>query len=306
VATFETAAEDLAKKIATLEDILERSDTRFEELRKELSTLGEGVEQDYEALIQQAQAFFAKLQEEREALAREVGEAGQKVSEAETQVGQSRGEAESALAGAKGSLEALTANLGALSPQVETLVAQGAETPSQGLGQMAGQVETTMQQALDGAKEHLQSEVTDELEQMRKDLDQAVEDLQTAATEAGAQVDRAYADFASHLVEATELVGEQCFEAAGKHVKEVVQYAVEECGKLHEEEIRLVGDMANDLTRLLEGFKTELDTERDRIRNEGQEPLQTDMGELTTAVGAAQTALDQVKALLASYTFVQM
>ena len=306
MATFETAAEELAKKIATLEEILDKADDRFDDLRKQLGTLEEGINEDFTELVEQARSFFSKLQEERESLAREVNEAGQKVVAAENQVGESRGEVERSLGEAEGSLEGLTGNLTALVPQVESLVAEGAETPSQAIGQMAGDIQTSMTQALDAAREMLDNEVTDELDQMRQDLEDRVEALETSAREAGERVERAYSEFATRLDEATSLVEDQAFEAAGKHVKEVVDYAVEECAKAHEQEIETLGDMATDLGKLLDGLKDELETSRDRVKEEGQDALRTDMEELTTAVGAAQAALDQVKDLLASYTFVQM
>jgi chromosome segregation ATPase len=306
VATFETAAEDLAKKIATLDETLDQADHRFDALQKELHDLEEGINQEFSHVMEQAQAFFSKLQEEREALAREVGEAGQKIAQAEGQVAQSRGEAEGELEQAKGQLEALTGSVNGLEPQVESLAAQGAEEPSHAIAQMASQIQTSMQQALDDAQTLLEGDVSDELDQMRHDLEEQVEALKTAVQEAGQEVDQAHVDFTTRVNEATHLVQEQAFEAAGNHIKEVVHYAIEECGKAHQEQIAELTQLSTGLASLLEGLKGELDTARGRIHDEGQEPLHGDMDELTTAVGSAQGALDQVKALLASYTFVQM
>lgn len=306
MATFESAAEDLAKKIATLDEILDKADDRFDELQKQLTTLEEGINDEFKDVVEQAQSFFTKLQEEREALNREVNEAGQRVSQAEGQVAQSRGEAEGELESAKGQLEALTQSVNGLEPQVESLAVQGAEEPSQAIVQMAGELTTNVQQALDSAQSLLEGEVSDELDQMRTDLEQRVEALKTAVQEAEQEIDQAHTDFAARVDEATQLVQQQAFEAAGNHIKEVVQYAIEETGKACDEQIAELTQLSTDLASLLAGLKAELEAARGKIQDEGQEPLHGDMDELTAAVGSAQGALDQVKALLASYTFVQM
>jgi hypothetical protein len=56
----------------------------------------------------------------------------------------------------------------------------------------------------------------------------------------------------------------------------------------------------------LDELQQEASRRADALRQEGQEALSSGHGELTQALAEAAGALDAVKQLLASFTFVQM
>lgn len=128
---------------------------------------------------------------------------------------------------------------------------------------------------------------------------------QALADECASALDEAYASWESGL-EAVESKVEQAFADARTHAEDVVTYSLEECRTAHADELdELVQLLDTTLGPALEKLEAAIEQRGGEV-DASHGALETDLDETGRGLEAAIAALQRVKELLASYSFVQL
>jgi uncharacterized phage infection (PIP) family protein YhgE len=306
--TLETAADELVRKIRSVEGEVETAHDRLADLKQQASTLGDQIDAAWTELARQVAELADKAEEERAAIQRECEEAMRAVAQLE---GGARGARESAVPALEQVQVSTTTEFADAIRQKEEpldqLVAQGAEDTFESLGERAGEVATDLEQALGEARDFLADEVVSSLEEMQGQIEERLSTLrETLVDECGSAVQAAYDDWSAKLDEVVDKVEEEGFEAAKDHAKEVVEYALDQCAQAHEKELERLMQLVQLVEEALDTVKTDVEGHRDNVSQDGKDALDEGVSETKQALADALEALDQVKQLLASYTFVSM
>jgi ABC-type transporter Mla subunit MlaD len=306
--TLETAADELVRKLRSVDGEVEIAHDRLADLKEQVSTLGDQIDAAWTELASQVAELVGKAEEESAAIQRECEEATQAV-------GQLAGGARSARESATPALEQVQASttnefaeaVRQKQEPLDQLVTQAAEDTFEALGERAGEVATELEQALGEARDFLADEVVSSLEDMKGQIEERLQGLrETLVDECGSAVQAAYDDWSAKLDEVVEKVEDQGFEAAGDHAKEVVEYALDKCAEAHEKELERLMEVVQLVEEALDTVKTDVEGHRGDLAQDGKEALDEGIDQTTQALADALAALDQVKQLLASYTFVSI
>jgi hypothetical protein len=157
-----------------------------------------------------------------------------------------------------------------------------------------------------GARDFLESEVPAHLDELREEVRSRGEQVRQAlADECAATVDEAFASWQTAL-EAVEAKVEQAFADARQHAEDVVTYSLKECRKAHAEELDEIVQMLDaTLGPALEKLEGAIEQRGGEV-DQSHSALQTELEETGSGLESAIGALQRVKELLASYTFVQV
>ena len=305
MAIFEDAAEALVNRLESLDDEITEAKKRFAAHHQALATLDEQMASDWNDLSEEVASFLHKVQEETGLLNQDGNEALRHLAELQNEVQGTRAEAEAELEGSRDDVKALAEHVRSLEPPLDGLVANGAETPFANLRDLAQDVERQLEAALNEARDFLQLVATD-LETVKGDVDQRSDDVRGhIAGECMDNLQNAYAEWEGHVEELEALV-EAKFEELPTNAREVVEYAMTECTAGHEEEFNKLGELVEDIDQALQALDgTVGETETD-IGEEAYSALDDRLGTTSQSVARTIDALDRVKTVLASYTFVQM
>jgi len=305
VATLEEAAQQLVEKLESLDGEIEDAQKSFAAHHEELAALDGQVGKDWDALTEEVTSFLEKVQEEMGKLNQDSQEAAKALAELKGEIEGVQSQAEAELEGSRADVNGLAEHLRALEPPIDTLVANGAETPFGNLRDLAQDVERQMEQALTEARDFLQDVVT-ELQDIQQDVEERSEELRShIADECTQNLQTAYDEWQGHVEELEDLVKAK-FEELPENAQEVVEYAMTECTTGHEEEFDRLFDVVTEIEQALERLTGTVDETGTDIGEEGRGAIDSRLSETSQALVRTVEALDRVKALLASYTFVQM
>jgi len=129
---------------------------------------------------------------------------------------------------------------------------------------------------------------------------------QPALSECAQALEEAYGKWEAALAQIEETVIERSYAAAPEHAQEVIAFALSECKEAMDEGLDDLAGAAGLVEDTLGELAQEATRRADAVRNDGQNELSSGHAELIKALTEAAGALDQVKALLASFTFVQI
>jgi DNA anti-recombination protein RmuC len=306
--TLETAADELVRKIRSVEGEVETATERLDDLKKQASALGGQIDDAWTELARQVGELMDKAEEERVAIQRNCEEAAQAVAQLEGGARGTRESAASALEQVQASTNTEFADAIRLKQEpLDQLVTQAAEDTFESLGERAGEVASELEQALGEARDFLADEVVASLEEMQGQIEERLSAMrETLVEDCGSAIQEAYDDWSAKLDEVVGTVEEKGFDAAQDHAKEVVDYALEQCAQAHEAELERLMQVVQLVEEALDTVKTDVEGRRGSLAEDGKEALDDGANETKQALADALEALDQVKQLLASYTFVAM
>jgi DNA anti-recombination protein RmuC len=306
--TLETAADELVRKLRSVDGEVETAHDRLEGLKQQASALGDQIDAAWTELARQVAELVEKAEEERAAIERECQEATQAV-------GQLAGAARSTRQGAASSLEQVQASTSnefaegvrQREEPLDRLVTQAAEETFTSLGERADEVATELEQALSEARDFLADEVASSLEEMQGQIEDRMSAVrETLVDECGSALQEAYDDWSAKLDEVVETVEEDGFEAAAEHATEVISYALDQCAQAHETEFERLLEVVQLVEDALATVKTDVEDRRAEVSQEGKDAVEQATDDTKQALADALGALDQVKQLLASYSFVSL
>jgi ElaB/YqjD/DUF883 family membrane-anchored ribosome-binding protein len=307
VATLDDAAEELVNKLKELDHEVEEGQETIRSFGEKLGSATDSLQEEWKALGERVTAFLEKVNEQAERVNTDVNESGQALADLQNGIAGDQAAAETAVAAARGELSGLEEHVRAQQEPLEAMVADQVEAPLERLTAQAEQVRESLEQAVSEAREFLENDVSDALEtigtQIRERVDEVRDGPIQECTEA---VQEAYEKWQSALQFMEETVIDSAYAAAPDHAQQVIEFALGECEKAYEkgrEDLTGVADAVEDALRELQQEATR---RADALRQDGQEALTSGHGELTQALSEAVSALDTVKQLLASFTFVQL
>jgi hypothetical protein len=145
------------------------------------------------------------------------------------------------------------------------------------------------------------------LQDVQEQIEDHVSELRdTLVTECGNALQAAYDDWSAKLDEVLDTIEEDAFDAAKDHVQAVVEYALEKCSEAHAKEFDALVEVVDLVDEALSTMKDEVGECQTDVGQEGKDALDTGLQETEQALASALEALDQVRDLLARYTFVSM
>jgi chromosome segregation ATPase len=305
VATLEDAAQELVDMLEALDTECQAAQKTFADHHEDLSDLDGQIASDWNALNEEVTTFLEAVTEQTGLLAQDGQEAASELLalRGETEAAQSGAEGE--IVGSRDDLAALAEHLRSLEPSIDAVVASGAEAPFTALRELADDVREQLERAVTEAREFLE-EVAREVEATALAVEERSEELRAhVAEECTATLQTAYDAWAGHVGELEELVKDKLEELPG-NAREVVEYAMTECVRHHQEEFDEVLALVPDIERAIGELKETIDETATDIGEEGFGALDRGLGGLGESLTRTTEALDRVKALLASYTFVAL
>ena len=306
--TLETAADELVRKLRSVDGEVETAHDRLADLKQQASALGGQIDDAWTELARQVGELVDKAEEERAAIQRECQEAEQAVGQLEGGAKSTRESAVSALEQVQSSTTTEFADaVREKQEPLDQLVTQAAEDTFESLGERAGEVASELEQVLGEARDFLADEVVSSLEDMQGQIEERLSALrETLVDECGSAVQAAYDDWSAKLDEVVDKVEAEGFDAAGDHAKEVVEYALDKCAEAHEKELERLMEVVQLVGEALDTVKSDVEGHRGDVSEDGKGALDEGVEQTKQALADALEALDQVKQLLASYTFVSI
>ena len=304
MAELEAAADAAVVSVKKFEDEV----TEAEEALKELEEQAERLQGQLTTAWATVEACLTAFSKAIEAQRVESGEDGQRAQQAlgevTTALGTARGEGEAELLGARDELLGFGQRVDGVRPTVANF-SDDLRTLAQSVADRAGQIETQLDLALNEARDFLGVQMVEDLRGIASALQErgmAVEAMVT--TQCVTALDAAYQDFETKVGELETLIEEKAFTEPADHAREVVEFSIGEYRQAQNGALEVlagnVRDLELELANLTESLgrrRTEIDTDKDAFDQEAQlvESLAADMA----------AALNSVKALMASYTFVE-
>jgi gas vesicle protein len=306
LANLEVAADELVRKLRTVDGELEQAHERFTELKQKLGTLGEGLDDDWVELARAVAELVGKAGEELSTLGNEAQESASAVSGAESMAQGATDALTGALDSAETGTNQLADGVAAHGPQVDAAAAAGEEM-FEALGTQAEEAGQQLAQVLQEARDFLTGEVAAALHTMEGDIaDRFAEMRTTLVEECGGALQNAYDEWSSRLDEVLETVSDDAFEAAHANGQEVVEWALGECAKKHDEEfdqLMQVAAVVREAVRALQEDVAEATTD---VGEEGRNALDQALAETQAALVGMVGALDACRQVMSNYSFCQV
>jgi hypothetical protein len=303
VATLEDAAQELVDKLEELDGDCKAAQEAFASHLEDLAALDANLARDWDGLTETVSAFLQAVQEQSSLLAADGTEAANELGSVRSEVESVQAQAEAEIAGSREEVAALGEHLRSLEPAIEPLVATGAEAPLVALREQAARVREQLEEALTEAGEFL-SDVATELATVAQDVEERSQALRAhIAEECTEQLQTGFDTWLGHVEELEGLVREKLDELP-QNAREVVEYAMTECVAGHEEELDRVLAVMPQIDQALEELRSAVDETATDVGEEALGALDDRLGTLTQSITRTGEALDAVREVLASYTFV--
>jgi ABC-type transporter Mla subunit MlaD len=306
MANLEVAADELVRKLKSVEDEVNEAHERFATLSGQVSALGDQVDQDWAALAGAVAELVEKAKAEEETLARETQESAQALATLDSTAQRAQEAASTGLEAAENGTTQLGDAIRQHVPAVES-VSEAGERSFQALGEQAEAIGSQIEQVLQEGRDFLTNEMAAELEAMRDDVAERFAEMRTTLVEecAGA-LQTAYDDWSAKLDEVVQTIEQDGFQAARENAEEVVSWAITECTTAHEEEFNRLLELAEVVRGALRTLKDDVGECATDVGEEGGQALEQALAETQQALVAMIGALDGCRQVMTSYSFVDM
>jgi hypothetical protein len=307
MATLEDAADELAATLKELDHELEEGQQSLVSFAGKLDTDTQRVEDGWKTLAERVDAFLQHLPDHARSMDEGVQEAGQALADLHAGVAADDGAAQSAVAASRDGVASLEEHLKALPPPLESVVAEEVEAPLQELARRAEDVRASLDEALAESRAFLEGDLVLALGAVGAQIRARVEEAcQGPLAHCAGEIQQAYEGWEQSLDTAEDLILEKSYAAAPGHAERAVEHASQACRGAYEEALAGLEQAAEVVEGALRELQEESTLRAAALRAEGQEELSSGHHELLEAMAGASRALDAVKQLLASFTFVQL
>lgn len=303
MADLEAAADAALASVKEFEDQVGETQEALEQLAEQAKRTQGQVAADWATLEASLSTFLKAVEAQRTESDQDGERAAQALGELAVAVGGARTEGEPELLGARDELLGFGQRVEAAGPPV-TALSEDLRLLGQSVADRAAQVETELNEALREARDFLGVQMVEDLHGLAEALRQRGSALETAvADQCLTALDEAYQDFEAKLGELEQLLEQKSFTETEDHVREVVEFSINEYRQGQSDALDVLAGNVRDLEQELATLKdsvaqrqTDTATDKDALDQDAQlvEGLAADM----------DAALGAVKALMASYTFV--
>lgn len=307
MATLEDAAEDLVVKLRGLDTEIEESERKLGDLKEKVEETASDVDEEWTALAGAVSSLLATVKEEQERLQQQAQQTHQALTDTQNAVAEDGAEARTEIAQGRSQLEALDGHAAGLEPAVESLAADAGEAPARGLAQRARDLEQELERVVEDARDFLRDEVVPAIEARADDVRQACQELhRLLAEESTAALQKAYDDWESRVDDLEQYVATQGFNASRQHAHNVADYALEQCRTASLQQLDDLQPLLDALGAQLQDLAAGAQRATDALVAQAGAALAQELDGTATSAAAAVGALDAVRALLSSYSFVGM
>lgn len=303
MADLEGAGGETLNRLKELVRQVESAHQKLGALGEKVADEASRVQDEWARMSEQVGSLLEAVAEQQGRLAGEVQEANEALSQLAGHAGEAEGEARSELDGGRQEVSGFADQVTAAEPTVSAL-SDSVEAAFRALSAQAAQVQEQLEKAVEGARDFLQDQVAADLRKMQEQIRDRGEAAAEALGECADDLRESYEDWSSGLDEVQAKV-EQAFADVAEHLEQNVDLIFDECQDRHsaglDEFASQIQELQSVLAELGEAAGTCGDTTEEAAgRHEGQ------MQDAQSGLLAVQAKLDEVKALLARYTFVQM
>lgn len=306
MATLEDAAEQLVVKLKGLDSEIEESQHALEDLHGRLGTASAEVDEEWSHLTKAVSSLLETVREGQERLATDTQESLQATAEACAAVAETGAGSRAEIVEARPTLEALTQHAAGLQPGIESLIEQAGEAPAHALAKRAQEIEHELAQVMEEASNFLEGDAADALEQLATDVRQRSQAMSAFFIEQGAaMLEAAFEEWESKVDGLEEHVSSQGFLASHGHARAVVAWALEECHQACEAQLESLQAVVAEAVDPLQALGAAAERQIAALAG-STGALMAELADTLQSAAGAVSALDEVKELLASYTFVEV
>lgn len=303
MANLQESARQLVEQIGELDTDAAGATSTLSRLRDRLKAAEKELDDRIEELENEVDEFVGRVAEQTSGLSGELDEADQAMTQAQQAVEGASAAAASAIDAGRQAAQGLADAIGALPESVEAVVAAQAEGTASRLGEQARAASAAVEQALDLTSDNVRR-LTDSLVELQQQIPAAADGTGQAIKKADEHLGKAFVTWTSRLFEVVDLVKNEGFEPAQENAEQVADFAMEQCRHAVEGVLQPAFDRMAELARDFEALEQAIGQSAEQVTAEG-EPLVSELGELRSAITAADGWLETVEEWLGSYTFVK-
>jgi uncharacterized phage infection (PIP) family protein YhgE len=307
VANLEVAADELVRKLKSVDDEVEEARQGFTTLKGQIDSLGDGLDDDWIELARAVGELVEKAQEELGTLGNEAQETTQAVANLEPMGQSAQQAAEAGLGAAEEGTSSFSEAINARGPQMDS-VAEGGEQVFQQLSQQAEEISGQLDEVMQAARDFLTGDVVSAFETMQGEIADRFDEMRTTLMEeCTTALQNSYDEWSGHLDEVLSTVEDEGFAAAEAQAQEVVEWALTEAATGHEQELERLLQVVATVEEALQTLRDEHIAEsRTDVGEEGRNALEQAMAETQAALEGMIGALDACRELMSNYSFVQL
>jgi len=304
MATLDDAAEAALAKVRELGHHADEAEVALSGLEGHLSDAATKLESDWQSLAEELRSLLDQVQADKARLTEHGEKTEHALSDAHQAALSAEQEALQELDAARGDLTTLDGQVQAATSEVAQLADQ-VEAAARALKEDAAEVQSQVAEGLSQLHDLLSVQLVDDLrslqhavEERSHALEQAVSDTYTAALHAK------FDNWLSTLHDVEALVS-KAFHDAHDHVSQVVEYCLYECATRHREAIAELTALLPDLEAAADRL-SETITHKARELEQGRNALVEGMQETDARLQAMTAALNGIRELMSSYSFVRV
>lgn len=308
MANLEVAADELVRKLKSVDDDVAEAREGLARLTGQIASLGEALDEQWVEVAKAVGGLVEAAAEDLAALGEESEEATQSVATLESAGHAAEDAVQTDLESAEQGTASLTQAFEQRAPQMDGLAESGDQALA-ALEEQANEVAQALEQAMQQARDFLTGDVVGALDSMQSQLADRFEALRKTLTEeCTALVQGAYEEWAERLEEVLSLVEEDGFLAMQVNGPAVVDWAMGELTHEYDEETKLLLQVSELVQRALEALRDEgLPRAAEEVGgDEGARALAQAIAETETALAGTAAALDACREVLARYSFVEI
>jgi hypothetical protein len=307
MANLEVAADELVRKLKSVDDEVEEARQGLSRLKGQIASLGEELDDEWIEVARAVSELVEKAQEELATLGNEAQETTQAVAAVEPMGQSAQQAAEAGLGAAEQGTTAFGDAVNERGPQVDS-AAQAAEQTFEALSQQAEEVSSNLEEVLQQTRDFLTGQVVSAFETMQSEIADRFDEMRTTLTqECTTALQEAYDDWSEKLDEVMSTVEEEGFAAAQAQGQEVVEWALTEAATGHEQELERLLQVVGVVQEALQTLRDENIAEsRTDVGEEGRNALAQALAETEAALMGMIGALDACRQTMSDYSFVQL
>jgi DNA repair exonuclease SbcCD ATPase subunit len=306
VAELDDAAEELSLKLKELEHEAQEGAETIQSLGEKLDAVTSRLDEEWKELGERVSAFLEKVQEQGGRMGDEVQEAGEALAALQNGIASAQNETGEAVSGARGELSGLEEHVRAQHDPLETMVSEQVEHPLEAIARQADDLRQALDHLAMDAQQFFERDVSDAVAAMGERIRERVQEVREGPIQECLDgLDEAYGKWLEGLEFIEETVLEKAYLAAPPHAQQVVEFVLREVRGDYDPAIGEAGELAELIEQGLVELKQEAAAQAAALEK-SQTALSNGHDELTRALADAVGALDAVKQLLASFTFVQV
>ena len=308
MANLEVAADELVRKLKSVDDEVTEARQGLARLKGQVDSLGEALDEQWIEVARAVADLVETAGEEQAALGRETQEAVQAVATLEATGHAAEEAAQADLQASEEGTDSLTQAVEQRQAQMDAMAESGGQALA-ALEEQAAEVATRLEQVMQQARDFLTGDVVAALETMQTQLADRFEAVRVTLTEqCTATVRNACEEWAERLEEVLSLVEDDGFTTMQVHAQQCEDWAFDEVVPQYEGETELLVGVAGLVGRTLAAFRDEdLPETADLVSgDEGTQGLTQAAAETQSALAAMIDALDGCRQVLSRYSFVDL